>query len=80
MVESLLRTAKYRPEFPAGGFKSLVAAQNRAKTFVEWYNDSHRHSGLWYVRPGQRYAGAHVAILAACHRLYTAAPERNPAR
>ena len=48
--------------------------------FAAWYNDAHRHSGLCYVSPGQRHAGADVDILAARHRLYTAARERNPAR
>ena len=79
-VESLFRTAKYRPEFPQGGFRDLETARAWASAFVAWYNDAHRHSGLRYVSPGQRHAGADADILAARHRLYTAARERNPAR
>ena len=35
-AESLFRTAKYRPEFPARGFEDLEAAG-----FVRWYNEEH---------------------------------------
>ena len=61
-AESLFRTAKYRPEFPAKGFASLDEARAWAAEFVRWYNVDHRHSGIRYVspaaascRPGQRH-------------------------
>ena len=79
-AESLFRTAKYRPEFPAKGFADLQAARTWAAEFVRWYNDEHRHSGIRYVTPGQRHCGADQAILAARHDLYLKARERNPAR
>ena len=79
-AESLFRTAKYRPEFPAQGFADLVEATTWAKTFVAWYNHEHRHSGIGYVSPAQRHAGEDVAILAARHEVYTKAKETNPAR
>ena len=79
-AESLFRTAKYRPEFPAKGFADLDAARAWATEFVRWYNDEHRHSGIRYVTPGQRHAGQDHAILSARHELYLQARERNPAR
>ena len=79
-AESLFRTAKYRPEFPAKGFADLDAARAWAAEFVHWYNDEHRHSGIRYVTPAQRHEGANHAILAARHALYIKARERNPAR
>ena len=79
-AESLFRTAKYHPEFPAKGFADLDAARTWAAEFVRWYNDEHRHSGIRYVTPGQRHCGADQAILAARHELYRQARERNPAR
>jgi transposase InsO family protein len=79
-AESLFRTAKYRPEFPAKGFTDLDAARTWAAEFVRWYNDDHRHSGIRYVTPGQRHDGEDHAILAARHALYLTARERNPAR
>ncbi len=79
-AESLFRTAKYRPEFPVKGVADLEAARAWAAEFVRWYNDEHRHSGIRYVTPGQRYCGEDHAILAARHALYLEARERNPAR
>ena len=79
-AESLFRTAKYRPEFPAKGFADLDAARAWAKHFVRWYNFDHRHSGIRYVSPAQRHAGEDHAILAARHALYIHARELNPGR
>ena len=79
-AESLFRTAKYRPEFPATGFADLEQARAWAAAFVHWYNFDHRHSGIRYVSPSQRHAGDDHAILAARHALYLRARERNPAR
>jgi putative transposase len=79
-AESLFRTAKYRPEFPATGFADLGEARAWAAGFVRWYNVDHRHSGIRYVSPAQRHAGEDHPILAARHQLYRSARERNPAR
>ena len=79
-AESLFRTAKYRPEFPAKGFADLDAARTWAAEFVRWYNYDHRHSGIRYVSPAQRHVGDDHAILAARHVLYSRARELNPAR
>jgi transposase InsO family protein len=79
-AESLFRTAKYRPEFPASGFESLEAARAWAADFVRWYNVDHRHSGIRYVSPDQRHTGADHAILQARHALYLEARQRHPAR
>jgi transposase InsO family protein len=79
-AEALFRTAKYRPEFPARGFEDLAAARTWGHHFVHWYNVEHRHSGIRYVSPAQRHAGADQAILAARHALYAEARERHPAR
>ena len=79
-AESLFRTAKYRPEFPARGFADLDQARIWATGFVHWYNFDHRHSGIRYVSPAQRHAGDDHTILAARHALYLQARELNPAR
>ena len=79
-AESLFRTAKYRPEFPAKGFASLDDARTWAIGFVHWYNIDHRHSGIRYVSPTQRHAGEDQAILAARHALYVTARQLNPER
>jgi transposase InsO family protein len=79
-AESLFRTAKYRPEYPAKGFANLDDARAWAADFVRWYNIDHRHSGIRYVSPAQRHAGEDQTILAARHVLYATARELNPAR
>jgi putative transposase len=79
-VESLFRTAKYRPEFPSTGFADLNAAREWAHRFVHWYNHEHRHSGIRYVSPAQRHSGDDAAILGARHELYLRARQSNPAR
>lgn len=79
-VESLFKTAKYRPEFPVGGFADLDQARAWAADFAHWYNFEHRHSGIRYVTPAHRHTGADRAILAARHQTYLQARERNPRR
>lgn len=79
-VESLFRTAKYRPEFPSKGFADLANARCWAARFVHWYNHEHRHSGIQYVSPAQRHAGQDTSILAARHVLYSEAQDRHPRR
>ena len=79
-VESLFKTAKYRPEFPAHGFASLQEARAWGHDFVRWYNFEHRHSGIRYVTPAQRHAGGDSAILERRHQTYLQARERHPAR
>jgi transposase InsO family protein len=79
-AEALIRTAKYRPEFPVRGFADLAQARQWAAAFVRWYNFDHRHSGIRYVSPAQRHAGDDHAILAARQAVYLQARARNPAR
>jgi transposase InsO family protein len=79
-AESLFRTAKYRPEFPTGGFADLQAARTWASQFVRWYNDEHHHSGIRYVSPSQRHSGQDRTILQQRHALYLSARDRNPRR
>jgi transposase InsO family protein len=79
-VESLFKTAKYRPEFPVRGFATLDDARLWGRDFVRWYNFEHRHSGIRYVTPAQRHAMEDRAILAARHQTYLQARERHPAR
>jgi hypothetical protein len=81
-VESLFRTAKYRPGFPTQGFASIEHAQAWAWAagFVDGYNHDHRHSALRYVAPAQRHAGDDKTILARRHGLYEQARQRHPRR
>jgi putative transposase len=42
--ESLLKTLKYRSDYPARAFESLFAARQWVGTFVHWYNHEQCHS------------------------------------
>lgn len=79
-VESLFRTAKYRPEFLSRGFADLDQAREWAWVFARWYNEEHRHSGLRYVTPAERHAGEDRKILSRRHDLYHLARASNPRR
>ncbi len=48
-VESLFRTLKYVPNWPSSGFSSFEIAREWVMSFVHWYNNEHRHSGIRYV-------------------------------
>ncbi len=78
--ESLFRTMKYRPAYPAKPFESIEAARQWVHAFVRWYNHEHRHSGIRHVTPSQRHSGEEREILAARQTLYRAARQRKPAR
>ena len=78
-VESLFRTAKYRPEYPARGFCDLASARQWAAEFVHWYNHEHRHSGIQFVTPQQRHTGQDKVILTHRHQVYEQAKQNRPA-
>ena len=78
--ESLFRTLKYRPEYPAQPFVDLAAAHDWVRVFVRWYNTTHLHSAIRFVTPNDRHAGRDLALLAARHRVYAAARARRPER
>lgn len=48
--------------------------------FVSWYNDEHRHSGIKFLTPTQRYTGKDIEILAKRTLLYHEANARYPER
>jgi putative transposase len=79
-AESLFRTLKYRPEYPADGFATLDDARQWVAAFVHWYNHEHQHSGIGFVTPADRHAGLDVEILAARRCVYERARQRRPER
>lgn len=79
-VESLFRTCKYRPAYPAEGFATLDDARAWVLRFVTWYNTEHRHSGLNFVTPEQRHTAQASHIMKRRIQVYEAARSRNPQR
>lgn len=78
--ESLFKTLKYRPTYPAKPFEDLAALEAWVKDFVAWYNNEHKHSSIQYVTPNQRHHGEDEAILQQRVAVYQAAKEKNPSR
>lgn len=78
--ESLFRTLKYRPAWPAKGFSSLEETQDWVERFVTWYNNEHKHSQLNYVTPQERHAERDDQVLIKRKQVIEAARARNPSR
>jgi len=78
--EALFRTVKYRPEYPKKPFENIEAARAWVDSFVVWYNNEHRHSGIRFVTPSQKHSGSEKEILEQRKEVYRQALEKNPAR
>jgi len=78
--ESHFRTMKYRPEYPSRPFASLEEAELWVTQFVDWYNNTHLHSGIQFVTPASRHEGRHHEILRNRKEVYAMARARNPER
>lgn len=79
-AESIFRTCKYRPSYPASGFPDLRRAREWVLSFVKWYNHEHRHSGLNFLTPYQRHTGMDKMILEKRQQLYEKAKAAHPER
>ena len=78
--ESLFRTLKYSPAYPSQPFANLEQARQWVHTFVNWYNNEHRHSGIKFVTPAQRHDGKDQQILENRQAVYEAAKLTRPDR
>ncbi len=78
--ESLFRTLKYCPQWPSQGFASLDIARDWVSSFVNWYNNEHRHSRIKFVTPAQRHHGEDNVILKKRNKVYELAKSRTPER
>jgi putative transposase len=77
--EAQFKTMKYRPDFP-DRFESQAAAHAWARSFFEWYNHHHRHTGLALMTPAMVHYGLVDQIQAQRQQVlqaaYAAYPER----
>lgn len=79
--ESLFKTLKYCPSYPAGGrFESIEAARTWVEKFVHWYNNVHLHSGINWVTPASRHQSQDQQILDQRKVVYENARQQNPER
>jgi putative transposase len=77
--ESQFKTMKYRPDYPVR-FHEREEARAWARSFFQWYNHEHHHSGLGLMTP----AAVHYGLAERIHelrrqvlgRVYATHPER----
>ena len=78
--ESLFRTMKYRPEYPAEPFDTVAEAREWVLQFARWYNHEHKHSALKFITPNERHTGKDKTIMASRKKTYEAAKAKHPER
>jgi putative transposase len=78
--ESLFKTLKYCPQYPARAFVTMELAQEWVERFSEWYNTEHLHSEIRFVTPHARHYGLENNILFERDILYKISRNINPSR
>jgi putative transposase len=77
--EAHFKTVKYHPSCPER-FGSLADARAWARSFFQWYNHAHHHSGIGLLTPATVHHGHAPAVRAARQEVlamaYAAHPER----
>ena len=77
--EAQFKTLKYRPDFP-DRFGSLEDARAFCRTFFDWYNRGHRHSGIGLYTPEAVHYGRVAELEPARQRVLLAAYAAHPDR
>jgi putative transposase len=77
--EAHFKTLKYRPEFPAR-FTDIEHARGFCRGFFDYYNNSHRHSGIALMTPTAVHHGRAKALHAERQRVLQAAYAARPER
>jgi putative transposase len=77
--EAQFKTMKYRPDYP-DRFPDIDAARQWARTFFDWYNEEHYHSGLNLLTPASVHYGEAEAIRDQRQVTMAAAYAANPRR
>lgn len=60
--EAAFKTLKYRPDFPER-FMSIEEARTFCKSFFQWYNYEHHHSGIAMLTPASVHYDTYQQIL-----------------
>ena len=78
-IESFFKTTKYQPEFPAT-FANIAEARSFCRTFMDWYNNEHRHSGIALLTPADVHYGRVQERTASRQAVLDAAYDAHPER
>jgi len=77
--EAQFKTLKYRPDYP-DRFGSLADTRSWARSFFQWYNHQHRHSGLGLMTPATVHYGQAQAVYQQRQQVLQAAYAAHPER
>ncbi len=77
--ESQFKTFKYRPGFP-DRFGDIIEARELCRSFFDWYNNHHRHSGIGLMTPASVHYGQADQVHAKRECVLAEAYDRNPER
>jgi putative transposase len=77
--EAQFKTLKYRPDFP-DRFQTIEQARAFGRSFFDWYNHQHRHSGIGLMTPTAVHHGRAQALHAERARVLAQAYARTPER
>ena len=77
--EAQFKTMKYRPDYP-DRFGSLQDARNWTHSFINWYNNEHRHTSLGLMTPATVHFGLAAALTVQRQATLQAAYDKNPER
>src|SRR6476659_5831012 len=70
---------KHRPNYP-GTFEDINAARTWVASYVPWYNQQHRHSGIALFTPAQVHSGAWAQSWHQRDRTHQAYYDAHPER
>jgi putative transposase len=77
--ESQFKTMKYQPDFPQR-FGSIQHGRSFCRSFFDWYQYKHYHSGIAFLTPHSVHYGLAHAIIDNRNRVLRAAFEKHPER
>ena len=77
--EAHFKTLKYRPGFPTR-FDSIEHARDHCRQFFDWYNGTHRHSGIGLMTPAAVHHGTAPELRDLRARVLNAAYQQHPER
>jgi putative transposase len=77
--EAHFKTLKYRPDFP-DRFDSILQARSFGRSFFDWYNQEHRHSGIGLMAPAAVHHGQAATLRERRAQVLAAAYAANPDR
>jgi putative transposase len=77
--EAQFKTMKYRPDYPER-FGSIEDARVWARSFIDWYNHAHRHTGLALMAPATVHYGLAGQVTEKRQQVLQAAYDQHPER